>query len=767
MNRDLDWASRVQRLEAEVAGLRRAMTSRAVIEQAKGVLSERLACTPDEAFAHLSKLSQESNVKLADLAASIVAVGSGSPGRSHVTRPDPSTRIDQRSNPFRPDPPTPTDSAEISASLSPARSEAYHRASSQVATSTDLPSLAATLHAASGFRVAFWRLEDAASVTELAASGCGKASATSEAVRAATRGGAAWASSSSGTSGQAAGFPIRIGDAVVGSVTFTGDGDAEFTPEERGFLAALGQLAQRGATRLWTADADPISRVLDAIYTPAMFLEPVWDGDEVIDFVIAYANAGVPNMAGLSRVEQIGRRLLDTYPHLRSSGVFDSYVEVLRGGQPFEREPARETVVIDGSPTLIMVRRRATPYRDGVLATWQRDDDRLRADRQMSQMESLGHFGWASWDLIGRKSFWSDGLYAIFDRDPVRGPEPLNNLATLAVPADREAVTAMIAVLAGGESATVDFHLRHEGGIRPVRLIAEPLSAEDGTTVSVLAVAQDLTERRRADEKMSRVQAQLAEQRFQLASQRELASALRQVLYPGGGCEVSTDEARVVGRYAAPEADVPFRGDFCDAALLPDGHVLFAIGDGFGSGARAGEVVARLLYPARALGAAGMAPSMILDILNRDLHRDEFPPLASIVVGRFCPQRGAITWAQGGHLPPVRLRNDGSEMIERPEGPALGLLPTARFAEVTFTVEPGDLVVWMTDGMVYERSRPNADPWRELRRKLIDAKRAGGVGGVLDLCKAANGDEACMLTVSVTGKGPRSRNCTYVGCAGR
>jgi serine phosphatase RsbU (regulator of sigma subunit) len=317
--------------------------------------------------------------------------------------------------------------------------------------------------------------------------------------------------------------------------------------------------------------------------------------------------------------------------------------------------------------------------------------------------------------------------------------------------------------LAEGKSGVVDFELRQEGDLRPVRLIAEPLSADDGTVVSVLAVAQDLTERRRAADKISRVQAQLAEQRFQLASQREIATAMRRVLYPLAASDISTDTARVVGRYAAPDADVPFRGDFCDATMLADGHILFAIGDSFGSGAEAGEIVARLLYPARALGTAGSAPSMILDVLNRDLNRESIPPLASLVVGRFCPQRSMITWAQGGHLPPVRVRSDGTDMIERPAGPALGLLPDAEFGEATVSVEEGDLIVWMTDGMVYDRAKPTADAWRELRRKLLDARRSSGVDGVLDLCQAASGDEACMLAINVT-KEVSGADCASDGC---
>lgn len=49
------------------------MRTRAVIEQAKGILIERIACTPDEAFSHLVQLSQDSNRKLVDIAADLLA----------------------------------------------------------------------------------------------------------------------------------------------------------------------------------------------------------------------------------------------------------------------------------------------------------------------------------------------------------------------------------------------------------------------------------------------------------------------------------------------------------------------------------------------------------------------------------------------------------------------------------------------------------------------------------------------------------------------
>src|SRR5688572_13645085 len=68
-----DWPARVKRLEEEVAGLRRAMHTRGLIEQAKGMLAERLGCDPESAFRILSTRSQETNTPLVRIAADMVA----------------------------------------------------------------------------------------------------------------------------------------------------------------------------------------------------------------------------------------------------------------------------------------------------------------------------------------------------------------------------------------------------------------------------------------------------------------------------------------------------------------------------------------------------------------------------------------------------------------------------------------------------------------------------------------------------------------------
>jgi AmiR/NasT family two-component response regulator len=63
---------RVDALIREVAGLRRAMESRAVIEQAKGIVIAATGCDADGAFRLLAQQSQHENRKLADVARDLV-----------------------------------------------------------------------------------------------------------------------------------------------------------------------------------------------------------------------------------------------------------------------------------------------------------------------------------------------------------------------------------------------------------------------------------------------------------------------------------------------------------------------------------------------------------------------------------------------------------------------------------------------------------------------------------------------------------------------
>jgi hypothetical protein len=65
-------------MAAEIMQLRRALTSRATIDQAKGIIMAERRCSPEAAFDVLARLSQETNVRVVDVAAALVYRAQGS-----------------------------------------------------------------------------------------------------------------------------------------------------------------------------------------------------------------------------------------------------------------------------------------------------------------------------------------------------------------------------------------------------------------------------------------------------------------------------------------------------------------------------------------------------------------------------------------------------------------------------------------------------------------------------------------------------------------
>lgn len=75
--RDAEWAVQIHELRRENRQLARALLSRAVVDQARGMVMALAPCTGDRAWGALVEVSQHSNVKLRDVAAALVATTEG------------------------------------------------------------------------------------------------------------------------------------------------------------------------------------------------------------------------------------------------------------------------------------------------------------------------------------------------------------------------------------------------------------------------------------------------------------------------------------------------------------------------------------------------------------------------------------------------------------------------------------------------------------------------------------------------------------------
>ena len=78
------------------------------------------------------------------------------------------------------------------------------------------------------------------------------------------------------------------------------------------------------------------------------------------------------------------------------------------------------------------------------------------------------------------------------------------------------------------------------------------------------------------------------------------------------------------------------------------------------------------------------------------------------VVGRLDLRTGVLELVNAGHVAPYLLRGTGSAAVELPVDLPLGLFPDTAYRSSRLSLEPGDRVVFVTDGML-ERNAAGLD----------------------------------------------------------
>jgi serine phosphatase RsbU (regulator of sigma subunit)/FixJ family two-component response regulator len=195
--------------------------------------------------------------------------------------------------------------------------------------------------------------------------------------------------------------------------------------------------------------------------------------------------------------------------------------------------------------------------------------------------------------------------------------------------------------------------------------------------------------------------------------EHRLALALQSAFLPGslrvrGGIEVAA-------RYEASDARLDVGGDFYDAFDLPDGRVAVVIGDVQGHSLRAATVMAEVRMTLRAYLREGHGAATALDLLNAAL-RDDHPEFATVCVCVLDPASGALELTDAGHLPAFLVRADGTVDRAKSGSRLLGVpSPDERPAHHD-VLEPGDLLVLVTDGLVERRGGSLVDALDRLAR---------------------------------------------------
>jgi len=182
-----------------------------------------------------------------------------------------------------------------------------------------------------------------------------------------------------------------------------------------------------------------------------------------------------------------------------------------------------------------------------------------------------------------------------------------------------------------------------------------------------------------------------------------LARTLQQSLLPARMPEVPGFE--VAARFHALGEDIEAGGDFFDL-FASDGGWAAMIGDVAGKGPEAAAVTALARHTVRAVAGHGRCPSDVLRALNDAMLRQN-------VHERFCTvayarldssaDGASVQIASGGHPLPLRVRPDGTVEAVGEHGMLLGVSSAPPLSDHRIRLDPGDKLVFYTDGVTETR----------------------------------------------------------------
>ena len=185
---------------------------------------------------------------------------------------------------------------------------------------------------------------------------------------------------------------------------------------------------------------------------------------------------------------------------------------------------------------------------------------------------------------------------------------------------------------------------------------------------------------------------EMTEERVATLTELQVAKRIQQGQVPasksvaGAGYEVyaSARTARIVG------------GDFYDVMELDDGRVALVNADVSGKGISAALFMSMFMTLLREKLEKKKDPAQALNEAN-DVVVNNNPEnmFATVIAAIFDPVTGILTFANAGHMPPLVV---GSGFLQPDPGIALGLFEDAGIVNETLVLNPGDGIVFYTDG---------------------------------------------------------------------
>lgn len=268
----------------------------------------------------------------------------------------------------------------------------------------------------------------------------------------------------------------------------------------------------------------------------------------------------------------------------------------------------------------------------------------------------------------------------------------------------------------------------HEKGIQS--LLGVPLIVQ-GDLIGVLHVGS-LTPRTFGERDLAVLQVAAARaapgiERARLISaferEHRVAMVLQRSLLPKRLLEFTG--VSVAARYLPATDEVG--GDWYDIFELPRGRLGVAIGDVVGHGIRAAALMGQVRTALHAYAMQDHGPARTLELVDRFVQAMPDPAMATAAYAVLDTNTGMLSLASAGHLPPFIVGRDGVRVVDISPSAPIGAVPYGACAEVEAVLEPGEMLMLYTDGLVERPGIRLAESIAELRGVVAGASSPEGL----------------------------------------
>jgi PAS domain S-box-containing protein len=387
------------------------------------------------------------------------------------------------------------------------------------------------------------------------------------------------------------------------------------------------------------------------------------------------------------------------------------------------------------------------------LAKLEAETASLRATAEMAfkleEAQRLAGFGSWEMDLGTGEITWSKQMRAIAGE-----PEPFLAAGgrTLVHPDDRDrAARARQRLVDESVPYAEEFRLvRPDGTVIDVYATGEAIRDDDGRPVRVWGTLQDVTSQRASERAAQEAMRSEEQARTQLEAEHQALQMFVRAMLPARLPEIP--DVQVAAAYHPVVERVDIGGDWYDSFPLPNGLVALSIGDVTGHDLRAATVMGQVRNAVRAYAIEDPDPGTVLHRVNALLCQLPELDLVTMMFSVYNPASHTLTWSNAGHPAPLLRRGGRVSTLSRPRGMILGAFGDGAHYEVgTVLLEPGDTVLWFTDGLVDNRA---VDPGDALDT-LVAVLAAGGaapdrlLADVTDrmLASGPQEDDVCLLAL--------------------